>query len=150
MTPFVRLLRNVWERLFGKFYDGPEPPERLTQMVQLFMIAHPFATRQQWAQFASKHSGETYKSGYVRGFEWAERDLDRKPTDHLEVMQHLEAHGWSWENAHLLDTRGNANDSVVLDEEDPQMLQHEIEAYNDSLRKYWDHGTGTLGKKYSR
>jgi len=63
----------------GTWDEGPEPPARLREMVLLFAEAHPRATRREWADFAARHAGECYRTGYARGFEASVRDDDQKP-----------------------------------------------------------------------
>jgi hypothetical protein len=98
MTPFTRLLRNLWQRARGTFYEGPEPPERLTRMAYEFTRVHQKATRSEWLVFAVKLAEESYRSGYMRGLEWAERDLDRRdpqmPPE--EAIKHMKGHDWAW------------------------------------------------------
>ena len=62
----------------GRYYDGPEPPVRLAEMVLRFAEMYPRATKRQWVDFAARHAFEGYRAGYVRGQEWCERDLDRR------------------------------------------------------------------------
>lgn len=78
MTPVGRWFRNVRERIFGSFFDGPEPPERLSQMVIAFAQTNPQATRFDWARFAIDHARECYRAGYTRGVEYIERDPDER------------------------------------------------------------------------
>lgn len=76
MTPVGKWLRNKVEEWLGKRYEGPEPPERLRLEVLSFAETCPTATRSEWAEFAEKFAREAYRVGYVRGFEWTERDKD--------------------------------------------------------------------------
>ena len=79
MTPFGNWVKRQWERWVGVWYEGPEPPQRLGEMVVLFANMHPHATRAEWVAFASGHAGQAYMSGYVRGWERSERDPDVMP-----------------------------------------------------------------------
>lgn len=78
MTPLVRWFRDIRERLFGKYFDGPEPPDRLSQMVIAFAQTNPQATRFDWTRFAIDHARECYRAGYTRGYEYTERDPDER------------------------------------------------------------------------
>lgn len=78
MPPIVRWFRDIRERIFGKFYDGPEPPDRLAQMVIAFALTTPQATRFDWTRFAIDHARECYRAGYTRGVEYVERDPDER------------------------------------------------------------------------
>lgn len=79
MTPLARFVRRWRERLLGTYYEGPEPPYRLREMVLFFANFKPCATRQEWVEFASHHAAECYRTGYLRGLERAERDPDAQP-----------------------------------------------------------------------
>lgn len=96
LTPIARWLRRLWQRAFGTFYEGPSAPPRLRQMVRIFEEQHPFATRADYLDFAAKHAEEAYRTGYVRGLEWSERDVERapEPVDPEQVLEE-ERHGWS-------------------------------------------------------
>lgn len=97
MTRFQRLMRNLWERMRGRYYEGPDAPPRLGEAVKTFAAMHPRASRKQWIDFATHIASESYKSGYVRGLEWAERDLDRRdPGIDPELLAANERHDMSW------------------------------------------------------
>lgn len=99
MTPLVRWLRDVRDRYLGRFYEGPEPPERLGQIVLAFAAAHPRATRAEWMAFAEAHAQEAYRSGYVRGYEWTQRDLHARPDVPPEVIADEADPDWRWRRA---------------------------------------------------
>jgi hypothetical protein len=97
MVPINRLLRNLFQRLRGTYYEGPEAPSRLGQIVEVFAASRRRATRRQWIEFARSLAEEAYRSGYVRGYEWAERDLDRRdPAIDPEALAAVEGHEWEW------------------------------------------------------
>jgi hypothetical protein len=79
VTPFVRWLKRVIEKLFGRWNETYEAPERLREMVVLFANMHPHATRADWLEFAAGHAAEAYRSGYIRGWERSERDAEAMP-----------------------------------------------------------------------
>lgn len=74
MTPLLKFFRDAAQKALGKFYEGPEPPRRLGELVLAFAEAHPKATRGEWARFAQLHAEEAYRQGYVRGYEYVERE----------------------------------------------------------------------------
>lgn len=78
MTSVARWVRDWIEKRLTRFYEGPQPPERLDTMVDYFASTNPRATRDEWAEFAKAHARETYRSGYVRGIEYVERDPDEQ------------------------------------------------------------------------
>jgi hypothetical protein len=81
VTPFMRWLRRWREKYLGTWFEGPEPPVRLAEMVAIFANGVPNATRSDWMQFAIEHAYEAYRSGYQRGYEHIERDpLTVSPT----------------------------------------------------------------------
>lgn len=66
-------VRDAIERWLGTYYEGPEPPERMTVQVTVFANVFPHATRAEWVAFAQRAIYEAYCSGYVRGAEYVER-----------------------------------------------------------------------------
>lgn len=96
MTRLGRILRNAAEKLLKRYYEGPEPPMRLAQQVAEWAWMHPKATRAEWAAFAVRFAHGAYRDGFVRGFEWAERDLDRLQLGDPERLAELEAHDFVW------------------------------------------------------
>jgi hypothetical protein len=74
MTPVARLLRNAAERFADKYYEGPQPPERLLALVVEFANHNPKATRADWVAFCKRMAGQAYRDGYQRGYEYVERD----------------------------------------------------------------------------
>lgn len=94
MTRAGRFLRNLLERLLGRYYEGPHPPRRLAEEVKLFRIYYPGATAEQWSRFATRLASNAYEEGFVRGYEWQERGWDG-PVDDPEQLLELEAHDWS-------------------------------------------------------
>jgi hypothetical protein len=78
MTPIVRWFRNLREKIFGSFFEGPTPPERLDKIVIVFANTHPNATKFDWVNFAMDHAREAYRAGWVRGYEKTERDPDER------------------------------------------------------------------------
>lgn len=68
-------LRQRFEKWAGSFYDGPRPPEeRLRQQATDFANMYPHATRAMWVKFASGLAEEVWRSAYLQGVEWAERE----------------------------------------------------------------------------
>jgi hypothetical protein len=66
-------------------------------MVEAFVSDNPKATRLEWMEFSVGLAEEFYRSAYERGFEFAERDLDRKPgLNDPEVAAFNEQHEWTW------------------------------------------------------
>lgn len=70
----MKWLRNLAERYLGKYEEGPNPPDRLVDVVEAFMQVYPDATKRDWAKFAAKHAAQSYLEGYIRGYEYVERD----------------------------------------------------------------------------
>jgi hypothetical protein len=73
MTPFVKLLKKIWERHIGTFAEGPDPPSRIRNLAEIFARTNPHATVQEWLDFTVAHAEGAYREGYVRGFERTER-----------------------------------------------------------------------------
>jgi hypothetical protein len=91
MTPFMKLLKNAQEKLLGTFAEGPDPPQRLRALAELFARANPKATVAEWLDFTAKHANSAYQQGYVRGFERGERlgpDWE-DPDEAAKLIEHL-------------------------------------------------------------
>jgi hypothetical protein len=73
VTPVAKFLKNTKEKLLGTWEEGPEPPDRFRQLVEIFAKANPRATVGEWVEFAARHAASAYQQGYVRGFERGER-----------------------------------------------------------------------------
>ena len=94
MTALTRFLKRLAEKFAGKYYEGPDAPERLREMVVSFANDHPKASVGEWTEFASFLAEEAYKSGYVRGFEYTERTFDWRPDLPPEVLADMLDPGW--------------------------------------------------------
>lgn len=69
--------RRLIDKFLGRFYEGPEPPTRLSYDVRSFANANPHATRASWEEFADSHARRAYREGYIRGVEYVERDTEQ-------------------------------------------------------------------------
>jgi hypothetical protein len=135
VTALRRLLIRVLERLLGRYYEGPEPPARAGEVVLEFCRLYPRATRQQWIDFVVEHSRLMWREGYVRGFEWAERDPDlegaREPEELMRVID--PTGGW-------LERPMSPDESLPLDdppgEGDDADVAEEIALERDRQREY--------------
>lgn len=96
MNRLSRWIRRKAEQWLGNFYEGPEPPDRIGQRVVAFMALYPNATKGEWAAFATRIGMNCYREGWVRGFEWGERDLGRTPEAALARAQEHEQHDFVW------------------------------------------------------
>lgn len=90
---FVRWLQRTRDRLLGVWNEGPEPPERLAEIVQTFAEQHPHATRGDWIRFTTSQLGEVWTQAWLRGFEHAERDPDTFDPDELATALDPD---WRW------------------------------------------------------
>lgn len=95
MTVIRRKLRDILERLLGRFYEGPRPPPRIREEVGLFALMHPHASAEDWAEFAVRFAENCYRDGFVRGFEQSERDPDRIEPEPDAAMLDAQRHDWS-------------------------------------------------------
>lgn len=90
--------RDEAEKEAGAYYDGPSPPLRYAEAVVQFAVTHVDATVGEWAAFASRLARRCYTEGYVRGYEWRERQIDQ--LDAAARAQAIEEdtrrHDWSW------------------------------------------------------
>ena len=89
-----RALQKLRDRWKGQFYEGAEPPPRLTEEVALFRLCYPRATTEQWRRFAERAIQNSYRDGFVRGYQWQERGWEGPAID-PEQLAEIEAHDWS-------------------------------------------------------
>jgi hypothetical protein len=111
-TRFTRWLRRLAEKVGGTFYEGPEAPERLQDVVHAFAEAHPRATRAEWASMAVELAREAYRVGYARGYENSERDPDEPAHSPEEVASAVDP-DWRWRRIELV------GGEMVVHEEEP-------------------------------
>jgi hypothetical protein len=77
------------EWALGRWYEGPEPPRRLVEHVIEFTNDNPNANRGEWIRFARTLAAESYKLGWSRGYEYAERGdqfRDVDPETHADIL----------------------------------------------------------------
>lgn len=141
MTPFLKFIKSGLERTFGKYYEGPEAPDRIRKMVAAFAAEHPRATRQEWIDFACEHACEAYKSGYVRGFEYVERDPDMFRKDlPPEVIADMLDPNWRWGDEvdpFTGDVREVVPDERIEEEEVQRNMEEAREMYAREGRNPW-------------
>lgn len=117
MLPLLTRIRRRLEKMFGVWAEGPEPPERLGQMVTYFANGRPRATRAEWQRFATEHANNAYRAGYLRGYEYTERDPDERDAlsraNPDEVADALFP-GWRW-----------TSEPIVLEEPDEEPLNRD-------------------------
>lgn len=85
-----RFLFKLYERCLGIFFEGPEPPKRLTDEIHLFVARYPSATKIEWIAFTSYITRSSYQQGYLRGYEAMERDTSTFPERHSQVLKAAE------------------------------------------------------------
>ncbi len=84
LTRLAKFIRELARRLVGELYDGPGAPRRLRKYVEDFADLHPHATRDDWITYTIEFANESYRSGYVRGYEDSVRvDLDLGPSPEM-------------------------------------------------------------------
>ena len=115
MTPFGKLVRKIGEKLVGKFYEGPELPSRLREMVVRFANEHPRATKGDWVEFTTSLLSETYESGWLQGVERTERTYDWRPDIAPEILADMLDPGWKEDGRGIqLQSAG----AIVVDDEE--------------------------------
>lgn len=87
-------MHRLLEKLTDQFYEGPEPPKRLPEKVKLFRLYYPHADADEWAAFANRIARNSYKDGFIRGYEWQERDWPG-PELEPERVAELTEQDWS-------------------------------------------------------
>lgn len=74
MTLLARFIRDLLERLLGRFHEGPEPPKRITEQARLFRsLARETPTEDEWEAFTVELAEAAYRDGYLRGLYMLER-----------------------------------------------------------------------------
>lgn len=112
----MKWLRKAREKYLGTFYEGPDPPERLREMVIDFANHHPRATRVEWVDFAAGIADECFRSGYVRGYDYTERTPDWRPDVPPEVLADWIDPTWKWQHGISLETPKG----IPLEEQDQE------------------------------
>lgn len=117
----VTPLRKRWivllEKLLDRYHEGPEPPVRLAEEVQLFERMYPDASIDAWRDFTIAMAAKAYRDGYLRGLEWEVRDLNTRDQGvDPEVQAQADRHGWSLSasspTAREILERGDPNDPL--------------------------------------
>lgn len=118
------------EKLIGIFYEGPNPPDRIRDGVVLFKLNNPNATKQDWINFCIHYSQGCYKTGWLRGYEWIERQLDVKPENHPDRIADALSNNWRLSEPVRL---------YNIDEQEPKSEQetgdHEQQYFRDRIGK---------------
>jgi hypothetical protein len=119
VTPAMRFFKRIAEKWFGTWNEGPEPPDRLMNMVFVFALEHPHATRGDWIRFSIEHAAEAYRSAYTRGVEYAERTPVEPGTPPDKIADAVDPN-WRWGDEVDLT---NLNESgMVRDEVPPEYV----------------------------
>ena len=127
-------LRKRFEKLAGSFYSGPRPPEeRLRQQAIDFANMYRFATREQWVSFAAAMAEEVWRSAYLAGVEWTEREeMDLRPE---AVMDQVDPFWRSSPAFELVDPDAVVSDVV------PEGAREQMESARfEALLKAWRKG----------
>jgi hypothetical protein len=90
----IRWLMRLVEKWLGRYYEGPDAPRRLTEELRLWLALNPDAPREVVVGYAACLVEAAYRDGFVRGYEWQERDW-KGPSVDPEVMAELQAQDWS-------------------------------------------------------
>jgi hypothetical protein len=111
-------IRAWLEKLIGCFYEGEVPPQRLREIVTVWANEHPHATRAEWLTMVEEWGDEVYRSAFLRGVEYVERD----PTFWKDIDPDLIADeidpDWRWRPEVKLD---GDPDFVPIEDELPQL-----------------------------
>jgi hypothetical protein len=128
-------LRGQAERWIEQHYEGPEPPARLGEQVLSFANMFPHATRGEWVTFAADFADQCYRSGYIRGVEWAERDpaaFDSKVPPEM-IADQMDP-DWRWRPAVVLELP--AGDVVPETYEQHEVIRDQVAALNARVRRF--------------
>jgi len=89
-----RFFRRLVDKAVGRFYEGPELPDRFVDEARLFLLFNPKATHLEWEQFAVELVASAYRAAYVRGLEAHLRSTLPEPLQ-LESEADRKRHEWS-------------------------------------------------------
>lgn len=128
-------IRTKAEKALDRFYEGPQPPERLIELVLAFVELYPNATRADWMRFAIEHGNECYRSGYQRGVEYVERAPETwRPDVPPEVVADMVDPDWRWRP---YDGGIEYEQHEVPVTEEPNEVQRVIDEIKRTARKAW-------------
>lgn len=134
-------IRRWADRVTDRYYEGPQPPARLAQMVVEFANQHPNATRAEWVRFACGHARECYRSGWTRGEEHAERDptelsgIPEQLADALDPSWRERVHDWRWDGGI---TPLSEPDTLVPEETGgPSEIEQHLAMLAENDRRQW-------------
>lgn len=89
-----RWLRNLIEKFLGRYYEGPDPPRRLTEELRVWLYINPDADRSTVEGYVALLLESAYREGFTRGYEWQERDWPGPAVD-PELLAELEQQDYS-------------------------------------------------------
>ena len=143
MTILSRWIATRAEKYLERYYEGPEPPVRLADIVIEFANLYPTATRAQWVRFVTEHAREAYRSGYQRGYEYVERDPDFFSKDMPpEMIADLHDPDWRWRPMRSGIGYGEP-DAVPKDEPDEyeetlRQIKASMQRAKEATRRAWE------------
>lgn len=129
----ARWVRAAVERYLGRYYEGPDAPERLGEMVLAFANLHPKASRADWVCFAARHAAECYRAGWLRGVEHIERAGDM-PAVVAASEQIADALNPDWRWSPGLTLEGSPRD-VPQGDEAPLLAALALEMAEDAMTR---------------
>jgi hypothetical protein len=146
VTALKRWLSRRAEKFLDKYYEGPEPPQRISDLVIEFANLYPTATRSQWLRFATEHAREAYRAGYQRGYEYVERDPDFFRTDlPPDMIADMHDPDWRWRpldrGIMVPEPNGVPFDAPDEYEETLRHLKMSIERGKEATRQIWERMT---------
>lgn len=127
----MRWFHRWAEKLLKRYYEGFPVPERYYEAIELF-ASQGRMTRQEWANFTEAMVRQTYAEAYVRGLEYAERDVESWFPEHApEEIADAAMPGWR-DTPIVLDdpnqwVEETVDEAQVLRDGMDRMLRYEIE-----------------------
>ncbi len=89
-----RWFRNLIEKFLCRYYEGPDPPRRIAEELQVWLRINPDAERVVIEGYCALLLESAYREGFTRGYEWQERDWPG-PAVAPEVLAEMQAQDYS-------------------------------------------------------
>jgi hypothetical protein len=125
-------LRSKVDQWADRFYEGPQPPARFRAHTILFANLYPTATRKEWMDFAVDLANEAYRSAWINGVEWSERDPKPPAATPEEIADLIDP---TWRESPPIELAVRLDEEVLEDRDDGAIARDTLKALLDYFRK---------------